>query len=229
MDHAIEKIRAALATSKHSAVLSSFGKDSVLLLDLVRSERPDTPVIWFRVGVDERYAKWAIGSWNLTVFHWHPASVYTLRKGSDVSMVHEYHINGAVLPVVVDLRLSAGSSEFCGTLSYRTRTPNFFLPFDTLFVGWKDHDTHWVKGDAPLRPDGYTLGGAKLIAPLRHLTDDAVRAAIHDRKIPFTPTPDELPVCRQCLSGRGECIHGGPVPPTMDLLAFRQRFDLEVQ
>lgn len=212
MDQALTKVREALAQSKAPAVLSSFGKDSMLLLWLIREAYTGTvPVIWFPSGHDESFGRRMVREWDLTVFRWWPADVYVLEEPGVRTMVHEYAVNGERLPVLIDLAdVNYGP---CAAGRFRLRTPNMFLPFDTLLVGWKDSDTHWVKGDAPLAEDGFELGGVEFIAPLRHMTDDAVRAAIVDHQIPFEPTPDELTLCTHCVS-------------TKPLGAFRSRFNL---
>jgi hypothetical protein len=213
MELAQQKVRETLAHSVSPAVLSSFGKDSMLLLDLVREVIPHPNVIWFRTGVDETFARRIIREWNLTAFSWRPADVY-LVCGQQTTMVQEYSVGEHRLPVLVDLV----ESDQCATCRWpNLRTPTLFLPFDTLLVGWKDTDEHWLKGNAPLATDGFTIGRSKMYAPLRHMTDEAVRAGIIDRKIPFEPTPDELPICIHCLESL----------PEMPVEEFRQRYELE--
>lgn len=211
MDHARRKVAEVLARSASPAVLSSFGKDSILLLWLVKQVRPNTPVIWFRTGQDERFARQVIRDWDLTAFGWAPADVYTLQQNGQRTLIHEYAIGTDRLPVLIDLD---GSNGPCATDKFPFRTPAMYLPFDTLLVGWKDTDTHWAKGDAPLAEDGFRLGASQVVAPLRHMTDAAVRSAIIDHRIPFEPTPDELELCTECVS-------------TMPLPEFRSRFNLK--
>lgn len=217
MNTARAKIREILAHSAAPAVLSSFGKDSLLLLDLVREVIPHPTVLWFRTGMDERFARRIIRDWQLTAFSWAPAAVYLVSRGNDRTMVQEYSIGEHRLPVLVDLI----PGEPCIACKLQQRTSNLYLPFDTLLVGWKDTDEHWLKGNALLAPDGFLAGRSTVYAPLRHMTDDAVRAAVKDRQIPFEPTPDELPVCSHCLSSEEDSL------PEMPVEAFRERFELE--
>lgn len=210
MDQALRNVQAALAASNSPAVFSSFGKDSMLLLWLVRQWKPTTPVLWFRTGHDERFGRRVIREWNLTAFRWPPADIYLLTDAGRRTLVHEYGIGEHRLPVLIDL----DGDGPCVADQFPTRTPTLYLPFDTLLVGWKDTDEHWVKGDAPLAEDGLTLGRARLVAPLRHMTDAAVHAAIIDHNIPYEPVADELPMCTHCVDTR-------PVEE------FRSRFDLK--
>lgn len=210
MELAQQKVREALIRSASPAVLSSFGKDSMLLLWLVRQIKPDTPVIWFRSGQDESFGRRVIREWNLTVFRWRPVEMYVVQKDNKRTLVHEYAIGSDRLPMLTDLD---GNKGPCAMDKFRLGTPRLFLPFDTLLVGWKDSDTHWVKGGAPLAEDGFKLGGVEFIAPLRHMSDEAVRCAVVDHKIPFEPTPDELTLCTHCIQ-------------TKPLTEFRSKFNL---
>lgn len=214
MDQALHNVRELLMRSSSPAVLSSFGKDSMLLLWLVRQVRPETPVVWLRTGFDERFARRVIRNWDLTVFRWHPADIYLLTDGEQRTLVHEYGVGEQRLPLLIDL----DGPGPCATEVFPERTATLFLPFDTLLVGWKDSDTHWVKGDAPLAQNGFELGAAKVFAPLRHMSDAAVRSAIIDHDIPYEPVPDELSLCTHCVS-------------TVPVKEFRSRFNLaeEVQ
>lgn len=210
MDHALAKVRETIATSRAPAVLSSFGKDSMLLLWLIREVfTGDLPVIWWRTGHNERFGRRMVREWNLTVFRWAPAEVYVLGDCGPRTLVHEYGINGTRLPVLIDLEEGSGP---CAADKFNLRTPNVNLPFDTLLMGYKDSDSHWVKGDAELFGD-INLGPAKVVAPLRHLTDEQVRAAIAENRIPYEPVPDDLVLCTRCVS-------------TLPLPTFRSRFNL---
>lgn len=184
----------------------------MLLLWLVREVYTGSvPVIWFRTGLDESFGRKVIKQWDLTVLRWRPSAVYTLEEVGQRTLVQEFSFGSDRLPMFTDLRLGLGGKGAWETFPLLP-TPTY-PPFDTLLVGWKDCDTHWAKGEAPLAKDGFMLGGSEIIAPLRHMTDEAVRSAIIDHRIPFEPTPDELMLCTECVS-------------TMPLEEFRSRFNL---
>jgi 3'-phosphoadenosine 5'-phosphosulfate sulfotransferase (PAPS reductase)/FAD synthetase len=209
-----QKVAEALAGSDSPAIFWSGGRDSQLLLGLAREICPIT-VLWFRIGQDERFAKNVIRDWGLMAFSWKPAVVYMV----DQTVVHEYGIGQDRLPVLIDLV----KGEPCKVGSFTARTATIYLPFDTILVGWRESDEHPLKGNAKLNLDGRTIGGAKLSAPLKHMTDSQVRAALVDYKIPYEPVADELPACQDCLDGR-PCTD----IPVVPLDVFRQRFGLEV-
>lgn len=212
MEGVQKAIKEALANSKSPAVLCSFGKDSMLLLDLVLAERPDTPVVWFPTSADNRFAHQVITERSLMVFSWQPANIY--RIGSSATIIAEYGWGPYFLPVVVDT-----VPGDCRAGIFHDRTPTVYPPFDLVFVGWKETDSHWVKGHAKLDLHGAKLGRATMSTPLRHMTDEAVRAAIIDRKIPFEPAADELPVCGHCKDCQDI--------PGVELEDFRARYNLK--
>lgn len=229
MDQARQIIRNALTTAQSPAVMCSFGKDSMLLLTLVREIRQDVPVLWFRDGTSEKFARRIIREWNLTAFSPAPADVYLVGPHT---MIHEYDLDGPCVPMVIDL----AQGEECALQKFPQRTTNLFLPFDVLLTGYKDTDTHWLKGRAKLWEDGAMAGRTLIIAPIRHMSDDQVRAALAEMNIPYRVGDDELPLCTACMTaGPGEvyCPEVGHFIPVhqweqdKSLSAFRQRFQLE--
>lgn len=209
LDQARTNVTQALTASASPAVLSSFGKDSMLLLWLVRQTRPHTPVIWFRTGQDERFARQVMRTWGLTTFSWAPAEVYEVADGPNRTLVHEYGIGDSRFPVLIDLE---GQGP-CAATRFASRTPSLYLPFDTLLVGYKDTDTHWLKGDSKLFGEETRFDRAKVIAPIRHMTDAQVMAAIIDNHIPYEPVLDTLTLCTRCVD-------------TVPAAEFRSRFNL---
>lgn len=210
MEEARRKVQQVLATAKCPAVLSSFGKDSMLLLSLAR-EVCDFSVLWFRDGTDESFAKSIIRDWNLTVFSWAPADIYLLTNGERQAMISEYSFGEDKLPMLTDL--APGEKM---TVQLSIHTAPLYPPFDVILWGAKDVDSHWVKGAGKFKEDGFQLGGAKVYAPLRHLTDDEVRAGLDRLGVQYRTESDELQLPRSQW------------PAEYPLDQFRQRFGLEV-
>lgn len=227
LDEIRQRIEVAIADAKSPAVLFSGGKDSLLLLALARELRNDLWAIWFRTGESDVFTRQVLHDWDVPALSWSPADVYLLGQDTDRALVHEYDFDGIRLPVVTDLTPGATCSRTLPQLS-----PTIHPGFDVLLWGAKDTDTHWLKGNILFPPDGTLLGDAKLFAPLRHLTDEQVRAAIENLELDYTEQPDSLPMCSACFGDTGEvyCPRVGHAIPTESVdweagvNAFRNRF-----
>lgn len=199
MDQARKNVREALSAAHNPAVLSSFGKDSLLLLSLVKEIQSDVSVLWFRSAANRAqvaFAREAIKAWNLSVYSYEPADVYLLANNGDMSVVQEYSFGADRLPLAVDTM----HSDTCSLTSYPKRTERLNLPFDLLLVGYKDSDTHWLKGDTQLFDDNYRLGSARVSAPLRHLSDEVVRSAVTQLPgISYRELDDRVQLCTLCM------------------------------
>lgn len=206
-----------LTNATNPAVLLSFGKDSLLLTALAREIRPDVQAVWFRDGtVDERLAADIILGWSLTVYCWQPANLYTVADGPNTALISEYNINGEFIPLVTDIVAGDG---IC--LRNISRTPGLYLPFDLLLSGYKDADQHWLRGPQPLFPEGLVAGNCKLVAPLRHLSDDQVIDELTARGLAYINPADEVVICSDCISGKP--LHWDR---PLDLTTFRGRVKL---
>lgn len=216
MNHIIPQLHQLLTTATAPAVLLSFGKDSLLLMALARQIRTDIPALWFRDGTtDQAFAESVIMDWGLTVYSWAPANLYTVMDSGRTALVSEYSINGTLLPLVTDVR---GGGDVCLPRTFTQRTPALYLPFDLLLTGYKDCDTHWLTEGQLLYPEGLVVGGARLVAPLRELTDEQVFAGLEQAGLAYRPGADELAVCNDCLAGRA--LHWDR---PLDLTAFKMR------
>ena len=241
MKKAREKIREALEGARNPVVLCGFGKDSMLLLYLAREVVPNIPVLWFRqdlMSSQRAFAESVIRDWNLTVCGYAPRERYYLPTSSGLTLINEYSIGGASLPVLVDVR----EGRRCGLKIDRTRTPLFAYPWDVSLVGWKSSDGHELLGVNPFPPDGFPMDGTRFYAPLRHMTDEGVWEAIYREDVPYDrrrydarddmADPDSLLVCTRCLGGEGNifCPELQQRIPVFDwnrqgaLTRFRERY-----
>jgi hypothetical protein len=198
MQQILDTINAELTTAQSPAVLLSFGKDSLLLMALARQVRTDITAIWFDDGTTDRHAAEAIiRDWSLTCYTYGPANIYTVEDSGRLAVISEYSINGTLLPLVTDVVVGDG---VC--LQTIQRTPSLYMPFDLLLSGYKDCDTHWLADGTLLYPEGLVVGGARLIAPLRTLTDAEVLNWLNQLNVLHSPAADELTVCTDCLTGK---------------------------
>jgi 3'-phosphoadenosine 5'-phosphosulfate sulfotransferase (PAPS reductase)/FAD synthetase len=244
MESARQIIKEVLAEAEHPAVFWSGGKDSSLLLALVREVKSDVPAIWFRSGLtpeQERFAKAQVVALDLHVWSWEPADVYVVPNGERLSLVREQAFGPQRFPVLSDIE----EGERCVADVASGRTPQLYPHFDALFLGYRDSDSHDALGGSGFcPPDGWALGRAKVYAPLRHMTDSDVWAAIREMDVPYDTErydrggtdPDSVVACTACLQeGAGVvfCRKEGAYIPRVpwdrwtSLNAFRERFGLK--
>ncbi len=216
LDRAREVIASALAAHARPAVMCSFGKDSLLLLHLVRERIEDVSAIWLgHETTSDQFAfiERTLLDWDLTLFKLAPAHRYIVRAPNGAyALVREYLINGAPYPVISDL---VHSDTRCLLRLDRQASGNIEAPFDCVFVGWKASDRHSIFGDDPIPfpPDGAEIAGAAWYAPLREMTDDEVWRATRDLNIPYNEAkydqnraqadPDDVVACSRCLTEQG--------------------------
>lgn len=238
MERARQIIKNVLATAKSPAVLWSAGKDSMLVMALVREIDKNVPVIWFRSGENEKFAKQVILDWDLEVWSWEPSDVYVLPNDGGLSLVREQAFGPQRFPVLMDIE----NGDRCIGEFLIERTPRLFPHFDAILMGYKDIDYHWTLGGSGFCPDdGWELGRAKVYAPIRHMMDSDVWQATRKLGVPIDEErytrggadPSTLQACSSCLqTGQNEVwckkekkyIPRVEWNPALSLAAFRKRF-----
>lgn len=203
-----------LESAKAPALLWSGGKDSTLLLMLTRQLGFDLPAIYFRDGVYDDEVLQMVHDLNITLYSWEPANMYLLAQDGSAALVREFSLNGELIPMLTDVRAVEGGQ----CLTNAPRTPQLYLPFDLLLTGYKDCDTHWAVDGQLLYPEGLVVGGTRLVAPIRQLTDEQVFDELGRLGVAFQERDDCTPVCSDCLTGRP--LHWDK---PLDLTAFRER------
>lgn len=173
-----EAIKEILDGAKRPAMLCSFGKDSMLLLSLLREITDITklPLLWFRADRTAKqleFGKRIIRDWNLQAFSYYPADRYFTELNGRTVLVDEYAFGQHRHANVVEAKPRPLSAM---------RTPEMSHVWDVIFHGGKDSD------EIPPMPDGSMLGAARFYAPLRTLSDEDVWGQIHRLSVPY----DEL-------------------------------------
>lgn len=225
LDTAKEIIANALDGAKFPVVLSSFGKDSMLLLKLVNDVR-ETPALWFR-SVDRkrnRFAEQFIADSGMTAYSWEPADRYILPNGEGMSLIEEFAFGHRRVPFVSDI----APGEKCAVNLPKERVAFVNYDFDVTFAGTKECDSHSLATP----PEGF-------VYPLWGMTDAEVWEAIREMEIPVEESvydgsePDGPALCTRCLMpGSGEvfCPDAQRLIPRFNwssdaaLAAFNTRF-----
>lgn len=176
-------------------MLFSGGKESLLLLDVVRQIRPETTIIHFYDRLHPEVEE-VIKGWDLELLSWRPAASYLVPWHSDVALVSEYSFGHGRLSVWRDVV----DGEECQLEKLRTdRTEFFAYPYDLTLWGYRSEDQlHPVMPTS--FPREFQLGPTRMVAPLYDLKTEDVLEAI--QRLPFSPvTDDSIRMCAKCKEG----------------------------
>lgn len=201
-------IAQGLAEARRPAVLWSGGKDSTVLLHLVRRFRPDVDVICWRVPFLP--AKWEFHErlareWNLTVYDFPPAWAALCHGNGRIDLMEAYAIGAQALVVARgtepfesgnrNVETGKGNRDWvCGRAWLeRPKAPVVDFPWDVLFHGHKSGDEDPCSGPVPLKLDvAERVGCAKTYYPLRDWSDEAVTDYTLEEGIPWDSNRYEM-------------------------------------
>ena len=204
--------RESLTKARNPALLCSFGKESMLLLESAREVRPDITVLWFGDRLS-KFAESMIKENDLCVYSYAPADRYLVPNGDGYSLIDEYSFGKTFVPTVSDLV----ESEKCEIEQLSTvRTPLFNYQFDLTLWGARSADTHPLIGSLPT--GRFRLGNTVMEAPLWNWSTDEVYDALAERRIPFEADTNRIEVCSGCLKQIKRTVG------KKSLKAFEQRF-----
>lgn len=184
-----------LLDAKLPAALFSGGKDSLLLLSMIRESGIPCTIIHFYDRLHPEVEE-VIKGWDLELLSWRPTVQYLLPWNSDVALVSEYSFGHGRLSVWRDVI----DGEDCGIEKLRTETTPFFdYPFDTTVWGYRSEDQlHPVMPTS--FPREFQLGPTRMLAPLYDIKTEDVLEAV--QRLPFSPvTDDSIRMCAKCKEG----------------------------
>lgn len=178
-------------------VLWSGGKDSMVMLDIIRHRMElRLPVVLFREPWwPEKYAfhDRITSAWNLEVYSPPPIGSFAYEADDHVVLMARYQMRGDDLmdvpKDVIELdedRETMGRGWHCGQTILTRPRGTMEWPWDTAFIGHKDSDTDPVLGAIPLHSDFIERPeGTSLAYPLRKWTDADVWAYIEAMNVPM--------------------------------------------
>ncbi len=185
MDELDAKIEAAnkliervVANYKRSVLMSSFGKDSMVLLEIVKQMGLRFPILFHREPFFPKkyeFANGVIAQNNYTVYDYAPASTSISKNGQELEIINWYQVGPAKFAYVpTGIRTPRDGEPFlCGYQDlYLKAFGSFAFPWDVAFLGHKSSDHDPILGAIPLQVDiKVNDGGPDYAYPLRHFTD----------------------------------------------------------
>jgi 3'-phosphoadenosine 5'-phosphosulfate sulfotransferase (PAPS reductase)/FAD synthetase len=201
LDNTIERVLRWHKRWPKSVVLWSGGKDSTVLLHLIRYVcKIDLPVVQYREPkLRERYAYSdnLINQWDLEVYDYPPSKI-TITDGPDVEtgeprfdfLKYQQWGNKCVIVAQGTERPKVGERYLCAVDDYFKRPLGYFSwPWEAAFIGTKSSDIDSIKGSIPLSMDvRYAEGSPVSLYPLRFWTDEDIFGYLEEYKI--TPDPN---------------------------------------
>lgn len=230
LDHSRDLIKRVMMHYAKPAVMCSFGKDSMVLLYLLRSLKLELPVIFHREPFfPEKYefADGVIRKWGLTVYDYPPLALGLTKANNVLSVLSHYQIGptGKYVALPMDFYEPAeGFSKgnyLCVLQDVLMKpTGTFNYPWDVVFHGHKSSDVDPLYGAVPLHVDiKQNIDAPAAAFPLRHWTDADIWEFSQAMKVPQQKTrynvvkggeladkrlnPDYFAGCTRCLDREG--------------------------
>jgi 3'-phosphoadenosine 5'-phosphosulfate sulfotransferase (PAPS reductase)/FAD synthetase len=210
------RIAAQLARAEKPAVACSFGKDSMVLLALVREQMPRIPVMYcegFPHPTKHDFVKRMAKEWDLDLVMPGPIAMDIIAKGQDVSLMRIYELAPeriVALPVEAHPGYVPDASSQCALAAIFTPPPVVsHLNHDALFIGHRGDDVDPHFGAIPLADYEATAEEFSFFYPLRDWTEADIWRASDILGIPqnlaryerqdMDANNDYYPLCTECL------------------------------
>lgn len=210
-------VREGMAKAKNPVMMLSFGKDSMVMLDLFERAGIKLPVIYWRLEhsfpIKNRFANEMIEKHDLEVYDYPATRIEALWIKDQVEIIYNYLIDqkGKMMAVPAGVVPPKPGEKFlCGYQDmYLKPIGGLMVPWDVFFLGHKNSDTDPLQGAIPLKNDIEELDGPTLAFPIRHFTDadiweytekfgvDQNWARYRDRLIEHDN--DYYPACTACM------------------------------
>lgn len=173
---ALKLLDSMAAAHDHPAVLCSFGKDSMVMLHLVREAGYDWPVVCFQEEWLPR--KWEFAhrvarEWELTMHVWPPAAAWVYEYEGTMVLGSTWIVAGMPIAVPKDVEEDTEPGARCGCDFLSRTRGSAELQADLLLIGHKDSDRDSVCGAVPLNQTYIEArdGMPAVVFPMRAWTD----------------------------------------------------------
>lgn len=217
-------IEQILLISNNPICMCSFGKDSMVMLYLIRKIMKDLPVLFMKEPFFPKKYKFAnriIEEWNLTVYDYYPIATDFIYRNNDMEIINWYNGYGNAL-LYLPTGICNHNGEFICAISDLLNKPkvtNFKFPWDTIFVGHKNNDIDPILGHTTLKERTVKIQQMTLALPIidwsdKDIWDYAIKNHIpyndkrYDKNNNFREFEDKTynndyhPCCKLCLDNK---------------------------
>lgn len=220
IDEALDLIASESLHAEHPIVLSSFGKDSLVLLDLCLSVR-QMPVLLFaqeahRFQDKYKHAYGVIEHFKLEAFTLPPRAVSHVQDGDFFDIFHTFggDQTGPLVMAMGCKPMEHGDDPFVCAVDQMLQPVQASVkyPWDVTFHGHKQSDDIKLARKTKIVTPVIDSGSTRLVLPIWDWTDDEIWAYIKMRNLPYDAerydqhndavNPDVFPTCFACLDTR---------------------------
>lgn len=224
INHACKVFEEVLQNYRRPVLLCSFGKDSMVMLWMIREWfTKEIPIVLFKHPFFPRkytYADRMISEWDLNVHQNIPPIGSSLScKDGKTEVIHHYSMGAGSLVVPIGKQDIEGREGWlCGIKDILSGPyGSYNWPWDVAFCGHRSTDVDPLLGSIALRCDVHQNPDSSHLAfPLRHFTDDDIWTLHKAWGIPFdklryesqenpvthtegTFNSDYFPYCNKCF------------------------------
>lgn len=215
IDASLALIRETLARAEKPVVAWSAGKDSQVMLHLVRQIMPDVPVLHLRGFPSETkhaFADAEIERLGLNmVVGLQPYGRDIVGTGAHVEVIDIYVLGERTpiyYPIEAEPGYIPGPGSHCAIEKLNEPVGTESLDVDLVFIGQRNDDGDLVHGAMPLKTDVFEDAGIISVYPLKNWTEADIWAASELLNIPqnraryngdMSQNADYFPMCVECL------------------------------
>jgi len=190
-----EFIAGELVRYKKPVLFCSFGKDSTVLLHLLRSNDWSLPIVFFQDPWFPRKYIWArelIAEWDLEVYDYPPLKVSMAYGNGLAAFNNEYQCSSLpnfiqVPKNIIEFEDDQDPDDYlCGVRFFTRPVGSFAFPWDVALIGHKSCDEDQICGPIPLESKLlYRDIGPDFLYPLRDWSHDDIWDYIEDFGVPY--------------------------------------------
>lgn len=210
-----------LAGVERPVIACSFGKDSMVMLDLLRRMGKQLPILYWKrehhFPAKNAFANRMIAEWELETYDYPPLFTQVVKKDDKIEVVNNFQVGRAKwISVPSGIIAPKDGEKFLCALNdmYGKPTGSFNFPWDCVLIGHKSSDIDPLQGAIPLLVD-VTDTEPKVMFPLRHFTDADVWEYTKEFAVPqdmnrykengedVAFNNDYYPACTACMNPEG--------------------------
>ncbi len=186
----LDYIESILKQSDNPICSCSFGKDSMVMLYLIRKITKDIPVLFMKEPFFPKKYKFAnrvIEEWNLNIYDYPPILTDFISRNGNMEIINWYNGYGRALLYLPSGICSHNGEFICAIkdLLNKPRVAHYQFPWDTIFVGHKNNDLDPILGTTTLKEKTFKIQQMTCALPIVDWSDKDIWDYTIKNKIPY--------------------------------------------